>query len=105
MKSKYYWIIFIIIAVLIGLAFLMAGGFFDEESVNIKSNSSEEKNITLQKNDTDKNNIEQLKKIDLTDSDVDFEADSEDFADEISSDDVKDFDKNLDLSSVDSEVY
>lgn len=105
-SSKQYWGIFIMVSILIGITIMLVGGFFDRNN-NI-SDSNEvvniiKKNVNLQKTKSEDNDIEQLKKIDLADSNVDFEADSLDFDDD--SADIKDLDDDLDLSSVDSEVY
>lgn len=110
-NDKYYWAIFIIVATLVGMAFLMAGGIFNRDG-EMNGFNIAGKNIILQKaNDnsnqkivTKKDDIEQLKKVNLADTNIDIEADSADFNDD-SENDIKNLDENLDLSSVDAEVY
>ncbi len=110
-NDKYYWAIFIIVAILVGMAFLMAGGIFNRDG-EMNGFNIAKKNITSQKaNDsnnqktvTEKDNIEQLKEANLADTNIDIEADKADFSND-SLDDVKDLDENLDLSSADTEVY
>jgi len=112
MKSKHYWVILIIVAILIGSAFLVVGGVFDKNNknnfgVNNKINFLKT-NSNSQNQENDNNSVKNYKpeQVDLVETGIDFEADPEDTNSNNESDDVKDFDQDeTDFDSVDSAIY
>ncbi len=111
-KNKTYWAIFILVVLLFGGIFALMGIFYDNNRSQIPGNEAKNTNKVDDsdvKDDYgggvyDESDIEKMKNIDLKNTDVDFEFDS----DELRGEDVdlSSLDnENLNLSSVDSEVY
>ena len=110
MKSKIYWSVFIGVSVLVALSLLFASGVlknkdsFSENEKTVISAVGENIHKKERKNEQQTDN-DSVKKddVDLATSDVDFESDPEDTANDIS--DVKGFDDDENFNSIDSEVY
>jgi len=97
MKEKYYIWVLVAVAVMIGILILSIGGFFSGEedvlNVTIPSGGDASSEVV----------IPSTKDLDLTQTEVDFESDMSDLESDLGS--VAEFDDDLEMESLDGEIY